>query len=395
MPKGAAPVIAAIVVAAGRGERFGAPVPKQFLPLLGKSVLQHSLDLLASHPRLSYVLPVLHPDHINASSLPAIAGGLTRAESVLRGLRHLSLQPDKPDYVLIHDGARPCLTTDLVDRVIDALYNHPCVVPAIALTDTLRRDSSTVERRDLYAIQTPQGFHFDKILALAEKNAVANQELTDDAGLFEAIGISPHRVAGERDNLKITHPDDLRHAEMYLSSRTGDVRCASGYDVHRLIPKDKDNRKLMIGGVAIAHDYVLEGHSDADVALHALTDALLGTVGAGDIGQHFSPKDPRWKNADSLDFLRHAASLVTSRGGLVAHADVTIICEEPKISPHRDAMRKIIADNLFVDIARVSVKATTTEGLGFTGRREGIAAHATATVRLPFSATMPLKDGAP
>ena len=290
----------------------------------------------------------------------------------------------KPDFVLIHDAARPGLTPALVSRICAALKASPAVIPALPVTDTVKRQSQghlkTESRDGLYTVQTPQAFKFDTILHLHRLHK--DKSLTDDAALCEIAGPDVKLVEGEKGNFKVTHADDLALMEQSVASRCGDIRTGTGYDVHRLV--EQKFRKLMLCGIEVAHDKALEGHSDADVGLHAITDALLGTICDGDIGTHFSPKDARWKNADSAKFLRHAADLVAAQGGIIAHADVTLICEEPKIGPHREKMRVRIGEILGLPESRVSVKATTTEGLGFTGRKEGIAAEAVVTVRLPF-----------
>jgi 2-C-methyl-D-erythritol 4-phosphate cytidylyltransferase/2-C-methyl-D-erythritol 2,4-cyclodiphosphate synthase len=290
--------------------------------------------------------------------------------------------------VLIHDAARPLVSADLIGRTIQALDRAPGAIAAVALADTLkrgngRRVAATVPRDGLWRAQTPQGFHFDAILAA--HRALAGESLTDDAMVAERRDLPVELVDGSEDNFKITTADDLARAETVLAQRAGgwDIRTATGFDVHRFGP----GNHVMLAGIAVAHDQGLIGHSDADVALHALTDALLGTVGAGDIGQHFPPSDPQWRGADSARFLQHAAGLVRQRGGMIVHVDLTIVCERPKVGPHRAAMVARIADLLRPALAdgdptRISVKATTTEGLGFTGRREGIAAQASATIRL-------------
>ncbi len=301
--------------------------------------------------------------------------------SVRLGLE--ALAPYRPQRVLIHDGARPFPDTALIDRVIQALDEAPAVIPCLPLRDTIKRAESgmiraTVDRAELWRAQTPQGFQFDQILAA--HHAAAGTELTDDSAVAEAAGLAPQLVVGSEDNLKVTTTEDLAAAERLIAARRGDVRVGQGFDVHAFGPGDR----IFICGVEIPHGEALVGHSDADVGLHALTDALLGAIGAGDIGMHFPPGDPRWRGAASDQFLRHAADLVGARDGAVAAVDVTIICERPKIGPHRAAMVERIAEILGIAAERVSVKATTTDRLGFTGRGEGIAAQAVATVRLPL-----------
>jgi 2-C-methyl-D-erythritol 4-phosphate cytidylyltransferase/2-C-methyl-D-erythritol 2,4-cyclodiphosphate synthase len=379
----------ALVVAAGHGSRFGAPLPKQYLPLGGANVLRHAVAALAEHPRIVNVLVAIRPDDraLFDSSLsgltvmPAIMGGATRQDSVRLGLE--ALVAFRPHRVLIHDGARPFPDRQLIDRVIDGLNKAVAAIPCLPLRDTIKRAEGgtvreTIERSALWRAQTPQGFHFDAILAA--HRAAIGRELTDDSAVAEAAGLAPLIVEGSEDNLKVTTPEDLAAAERLIAARRGDIRVGQGFDVHPFAPGDH----LWICGVRIPHGMSLAGHSDADVGLHALTDAVLGAIGAGDIGMHFPPSDPRWRGAASDQFLSHAADLVRKRGGAIAAVDVTIICERPKIAPHRAAMVERIAAILGITPDRVSVKATTTEKLGFTGRAEGMAAQAVATARLPF-----------
>lgn len=376
----------ALVVAAGRGRRFGGDLPKQYHDLAGRPVLRHSLAVLAAHPQVDAVRAVIHPDDRQLYDVAAaglglldpVPGGETRQDSVRLGLE--SLAEFGPDLVLIHDGARPFLDSGLVSRVIAALAQHSGAIPALPVSDTIKRGAdglvaATVERTQLWRAQTPQGFRFGDILAA--HRAVAGNELTDDAAVAEHAGLVVALVEGSEDNVKITGASDLARAARQFS--TGEVRVGSGYDVHRFAP----GTGVWLCGVPVPHDFGLEGHSDADVALHALTDAVLGAIAAGDIGRHFPPSDPRWKGAASDLFLRHAAALVRGLGGSIVNVDVTVICERPKVGPHRAAMAARVADILGIGQERVSVKATTTEGLGFTGRAEGIAAQAVATVRLP------------
>jgi 2-C-methyl-D-erythritol 4-phosphate cytidylyltransferase/2-C-methyl-D-erythritol 2,4-cyclodiphosphate synthase len=379
----------ALIVAAGRGTRFGGSLPKQYLPLGGSLVLRHSVAAFAAHPRVDAVLVAIRPEDralferglAGLAVLPPVAGGATRQDSVRLGLEALELR--RPDRVLIHDGARPFPDAGLIGRVIDGLDRAPAVIPALALRDTIKRAAdgrvtATVDRAELWRAQTPQGFHFPAILAA--HRAAAGLDLTDDAAVAEAAGMAPLLVAGSEENAKVTTADDLAAAERLLAARQGDIRVGQGLDVHGFGPGDH----VWICGVRIDHGASLVGHSDADVGLHALTDAVLGALGAGDIGAHFPPSDPQWRGVASERFLRHAADLVRARGGSIAAVDVTIICERPKIAPHRDAMVARIAAILDLDPGRVSVKATTTEKLGFTGRGEGIAAQAVATLRLPL-----------
>ena len=379
----------ALVVAAGRGGRMGGATPKQWLDLAGRPVLRHSLDTLVAHPSIDDVRVVIHPDDrplFDAASDgltigAPIAGGATRQESVRLGLE--AIAGDAPDLVLIHDGARPFVDGGIIDRVISALHHHPGAIPAQPVHDTLKRAeagliTATVERAGLWRAQTPQGFRFAEILAA--HRAVAGEELTDDAAVAERAGLAVAVVAGAEENVKITTADDLRRAAERLMD-FGETRVGTGFDVHHFVPGDH----VMIGGVRVPHDHALEGHSDADVALHALTDAILGAVGGGDIGRHFPPSDPQWKGADSARFLAHAAGLAAKAGAAIVHVDVTVICERPKVAPHAAAMVARIAAILGIDPSRVSIKGTTTDGLGFTGRGEGIAAQAVATVRIAAS----------
>ncbi len=379
----------ALIVAAGRGSRFGGTLPKQYLPLGSRSVLRHDAAAFLAHPRIAGVQVVIRGEDRDVfdaavaglSLLPPVPGGAERQDSVRLGLE--ALVPHDPVRVLIHDGARPFPDRALIDRVIDALDRAPAAVPALPLGDTIKRVEDefirqTVDRSLLWRAQTPQGFDFRAILAA--HRAVAGQVLTDDSAVAEAAGMTPLVVAGSEDNLKVTTAADLAAAERLLLARLGDVRVGQGFDVHGFGAGDQ----VMICGVAIPHEAGLVGHSDADVGLHALTDAILGAIGAGDIGLHFPPSDPRWQGVASDQFLQHAAELVRGRGGEIAAVDVTVICERPKLSPHRAAMVQRVAGILAIAPARVSVKATTTDRLGFTGRGEGIAAQAIATVRLPL-----------
>lgn len=379
----------ALVVAAGRGTRLGGALPKQYLPLAGKPLLRHSLEALCSHPAIDRVGVVYHPEdsacYAAASRgldlLPPVAGGAARQDSVRLGLE--SLAALAPERVLIHDGARPFLDHAVIDRVLQALDEAPGAIPALPLSDTIKRGAdgrvvATVDRASLWRAQTPQGFHYAAILAA--HRAATGSDLSDDAAVAERAGMTVRLVAGSAANLKVTTAEDLAAAERTLSAGQGDIRTGQGFDVHAFGPGDH----VWLCGIRVPHERALIGHSDADVGLHAATDAILGALGAGDIGMHFPPSDPQWRGAASDRFLRHAADLVSAAGGTVAHLDVTLICERPKIGPHRDAMVARIAEILGIPRQRVSVKATTTEKLGFTGRGEGIAAQAIATLRLPL-----------
>ena len=383
----------ALIVAAGRGARFGGDIPKQYRALGGRAVLRHGVERMIAHPGIAGVRVVISPEDrarydaavAGLELLAPTAGGATRQQSVHNGLE--SLAHLTPDAVLIHDAARPFVDAGIIDRVIEGLGRAPGAIAALPVVDTIKRAQddagptpvieTTTSRERLWRAQTPQGFHFEAILAA--HRAASGSEYTDDAAVAEATGLAVELVMGSEENFKITTEGDLQRAERLLGGGSWEYRSAGGYDVHRFAPGDA----IMLCGIRVPHSAALEGHSDADVGLHALTDALLGAIGAGDIGQHFPPSDPKWRGADSSRFLAHAGELVAAKGGRITHLDVTIICERPKVGPHRAAMVERIAAILGLDKGRVSVKATTTEGLGFTGRAEGIAAQATATVALP------------
>lgn len=377
-----------LVVAAGRGRRFGGDLPKQYHDLAGRMVLRHTLAAFATNPEIHAVRAVIHPDDRQLYDMAAagltllepVPGGETRQDSVRLGLE--SLAEFHPDKVLIHDGARPFIDHGTIGRVIRALDSHPGALPVMPVVDTLKRGkdgfvADTVDRNGLFRAQTPQGFRYSDILGAHQQ--VIGQELTDDAAVAEHAGLAVELVAGSEDNVKITTAADLERARR-LFDGPGEVRSASGFDVHRFDPA-KD--ACWLCGVPVPHEAGLLGHSDADVGLHALTDAVLGAISAGDIGHHFPPTDARWKGAASDQFLAHAGSLVAAKGGRIVNVDVTLICERPKVGPHRAAMAARVAEILGISQDRVSVKATTTEGLGFTGRKEGIAAQAQASVWLP------------
>jgi len=375
------PRIAVLIVAAGKGERAGTGLPKQYEPLAGRPMLRRTVEAFPGYPVQIVIGPgqeALAAQALAGLALPApVPGGATRQESVRRGLEALAADP--PDFVLIHDAARPLVSRRVIADVVAALEGGADgALPMLAAADTLRRKGpdgrfTLVPRDNLYRAQTPQGFAFAKILAAHRVHA--GTEVTDDAALAELAGLTLAMVEGEEKNIKVTRREDFALAETLLG---GDVRTATGYDVHKFTQGDH----IWLCGLKVPHIHGLEGHSDADVGLHALTDALLGCIGEGDIGMHFPPTDERWKGAASWRFLAHAAALVRGKGGVITHVDVTLICERPKVGPHREAMKAKIAEILALDPSRVSVKATTTEGLGFTGRREGIAAQAIATVRL-------------
>jgi 2-C-methyl-D-erythritol 4-phosphate cytidylyltransferase / 2-C-methyl-D-erythritol 2,4-cyclodiphosphate synthase len=392
------PSVYALVVAAGRGSRFGSDVPKQYLALGGTVVLRHAVAALAKHPRIRNVLVTIRPEDgalfdravAGLQVMTPVMGGPTRQDSVRLGLE--ALAGERPDRVLIHDGARPFPDPALIDRVIDGLDRASAAIPCLPLRDTIKLVEgglvrATVDRSQLWRAQTPQGFLYDAILAA--HRTMAGRALTDDAAMAEAAGLTPLLVAGAEDNLKITTAEDLAAAERMIAARQIDVRVGQGFDAHAFAPGDH----VWLCGVRIPNDAALAGHSDADVGLHALTDAVLGAVGEGDIGMHFPPGDPQWRGASSDQFLRHAADLVRARDGGIAAVDVTIICERPRIGPHREAMIARVAALLGIASYRVSVKATTTDRLGFTGRGEGIAAQAIATIRLPMPPPFPPLPG--
>ncbi|MEG3164107.1 bifunctional 2-C-methyl-D-erythritol 4-phosphate cytidylyltransferase/2-C-methyl-D-erythritol 2,4-cyclodiphosphate synthase [Sphingomonas sp. PB2P19] len=370
----------ALIVAAGAGVRAGGTIPKQFAQVAGRAMIAHSHAAFAAHPGIDQIVVVAAPGqgHMVRAVLgdvTVVVGGATRRESVALGLTAIA----GATRVLIHDAARPFLPSRVIDAVLDALDTHDGATPVLPVADTLARGTEllgeTVPRADLYRVQTPQGFRMP-ILQAAHAAWDPSEDATDDAQMVRRLGGRVALVQGDAMLEKVTHPQDFAAADARAAMET---RTAMGFDVHRL----EVGEELCLGGVLIPHDKGLSGHSDADVALHALTDALLGTIAAGDIGTHFPPSDPQWKGADSAQFLQHAATLIADKGGRIDFVDLTIMCEAPKIGPHRAAMTARIADLLALTPDRVSVKATTTERLGFTGRGEGIAAQAVATIRLP------------
>ena len=382
-------ICTALIVAAGSGERFGGSIPKQYQDLGGVPILRRSVLAFLNHPHIDQVQVVISPNHrdlydkaVEGLGLPEpITGGATRQDSVRLGLEVLE-KNDKPKLVMIHDAARPLIDAVTITAVRKALDNESGVIAAKPLVDTLKRGKgeqieATIDRTNLWQAHTPQAFHFDDILKA--HRATIGAQLTDDAAVAEKAGMSVTMVLSNPDNMKITNPDDLDRAARLLGHNYGDIRTGMGFDVHRLVPGDV----IYLCGVAIPHTHKLDGHSDADVGLHALVDAILGAMSAGDIGKHFPPSDPQWKGKDSAHFVRHTVGLVSERGGFISHVDVTLMCENPRIGPHRDAMVMRIAELLEMTPDRVSVKATTTERLGFTGREEGIAAQAVATLRFP------------
>ena len=378
--------IAAILTAAGRGTRFGAEQPKQYLPILGRPVLRLAAEALLPEGGVALIQPVCaagEEDRVagilaGLPVLPPVVGGETRQASVRNGLEALAAH--KPEIVLVHDAARPVVPLGTIPALLAALARAPGAIPAQPVADTLKRGeggliAETVPRAGLYRAQTPQAFRFDLLLAA---HRAATSEATDDAQLLERAGAAVALVAGAETNVKITFPEDLDRVEALLMARLI-PRIGTGFDVHRT----EVGRPMIICGVNIPCEFGLEGHSDADVGIHALCDAIYGALAEGDIGRWFPPSEMTWKNADSAMFLRHAAERIAARGGVLANCDVTILCEKPRIGPHRDAMQARLAELLGVAPGKVGVKATTTERLGFTGRGEGIAAQAAAMVLLP------------
>ena len=385
---------AAILVAAGRGLRAGAGGPKQYREIGGQTVIFRAMQAFCRHPDVFAVQPVVNPDDaviFNAAVAglrhqPPTNGGATRQASVHAGLE--ALAAEKPDIVLIHDAARPFVTSAVISRAIDAAGRTGAAVPAIPVTDTIKQVSdtgdveATPERARLRIAQTPQAFRFDVILDAHRRAARdGRSDFTDDAALAEWAGLTVATFEGDPANMKLTTPEDFIREEARLAAELGDIRTGTGYDVHAF----GDGDHLMLCGVRVPHTRGFLAHSDGDVGLHALVDAILGALADGDIGSHFPPSDPQWKGAASDKFLKYAVERVIARGGRIANLEVTMICERPKIGPLRDIMRARIAEITGLNISRVAVKATTSERLGFTGREEGIAATASATIRLPWS----------
>ncbi|HKS19603.1 MAG TPA: bifunctional 2-C-methyl-D-erythritol 4-phosphate cytidylyltransferase/2-C-methyl-D-erythritol 2,4-cyclodiphosphate synthase [Bradyrhizobium sp.] len=384
---------AAILVAAGRGLRAGSGGPKQYRTIGGQTVIYRAMQAFCQHSGVFAVQPVVNPDDI-ALFNEAVAGlrhavptlgGATRQASVHAGLE--ALVDQKPDIVLIHDAARPFVTAAVISRAIDAAGRTGAAVPAIPVTDTIKLVSAagdvegTPERARLRIAQTPQAFRYDVILEAHRRAArEGRSDFTDDAALAEWAGLTVATFEGDAANMKLTTPEDFVREEARLGAMLGDIRTGTGYDVHAF----GDGDHVMICGVRVPHSKGFLAHSDGDVGLHALVDAILGALADGDIGSHFPPSDPKWKGASSDRFLKYAVDRVAGRGGRIANLEVTLICERPKIGPLRDTMRAKIAEISGVDIARIAVKATTSERLGFTGREEGIAATAGATIRLPW-----------
>ena len=388
--------IAVIIVAAGKGERASlrhSDDPKQYRPLSGVPVLKRTIAAFLDYPAITQLVVVIHPDHAtrygelgvsDARLLPPVIGGASRQASVLEGLK--ALAPTRPDLVLIQDAARPFAAPRVIGDVIAVLDQYDGAIPTLPVTDTIKRSLdgreivATEDRTQLSAAQTPQGFRFGQIFSAHMRASTIRRNFTDDAEIAEWAGLRVAMVMGDRDNIKITHPEDFARAERILhGDEPMETRVGTGFDVHPFEPGDG----VWLGGIKIAHTAKLKGHSDADVALHALTDAILGAIGEGDIGVHFPPSDMQWKGAASSVFLKHAGDLVAKAGGRIVNLDVTIVCEAPRIAQHVPAMRAAIAATVGIVTTRIAIKATTSEQLGFTGREEGIVAMASASIELP------------
>ena len=384
-----------IVVAAGRGERASTgqdASPKQYRMLAGRPVLSRSIEAFLGREDISWVVPVIHSEQIDryaalgledARLLPPVTGGETRQASVLAGLTALGAK--RPDLVLIQDAARPLVSPEVISGVIEALRSSDAALPVVPVTDTIKRSldgqtvTATEDRQTLFAAQTPQGFRFPQILSAHLRAGRMPREFTDDAAIAEWAGLTVALTAGSTHNIKITHPEDFARAERLLGKEKAmETRVGTGFDVH---PFEAGNA-VWLGGVEIAHTHKLKGHSDADVALHALTDAIYGALGEGDIGKHFPPSDPQWRGAASSIFLAHAAGLVSERGGRIINLDITIVCEAPRVGPHVEAMKAAIGGVCGISASRIAIKATTSEQLGFTGRGEDIVAMASASIEL-------------
>lgn len=391
--------VTALIVAAGRGSRAGEGLPKQYRRLGGRSVLARTLQVFRSHPGIRRIVVVIHPDDRDlyeasaresgpADGLPLlfVPGGETRQDSVRRGLEALEVSP--PEIVLVHDAARPFVDAAVIDRALAAARDGGAAVPGIIVTDTIkvvgscRTVMSTPDRASLRAVQTPQAFSFQALFEAHRKAAAAGlHAFTDDGALAEWAGLPVRVFDGDPRNVKLTHNADFHDAERRMSEESMAylTRFGTGFDVHAF----QDGDHVWLGGIRVPHDRGVLAHSDGDVILHALTDAILGALADGDIGTHFPPSDPQWRGASSDRFLAHAVELVQRRGGILDHLDATLLCERPRLGPHREAMRQRIAEIAGIRIDQVSLKATTTEKLGFTGRSEGLAAQAAATIRLP------------
>lgn len=388
--------VAAVVVAGGSGIRAGGELPKQYQMIGGKPIIWWTLKAFVEHPGISWVQPVIGESHeglfaaaaADLAVLPPVSGGATRQGSCRIGVE--ALEPHAPDMVLIHDAARPFVSAELISHVIAALDREEGVIPALPIVETVKRApggiiETTVDRNALWTAQTPQGFRYRAILDAHRSAHMTHAEnLTDDASIAERAGIAVSVISGRLENRKITTAEDVTQADRLLRQASmtslNDIRTGQGIDIHAFAPGDH----VTLCGIDIPHSARLDGHSDADVALHALTDALLGAIGEGDIGHHFPPSDPQWKGAPSSIFVKKAVHLIGKRGGMIANADLTILCEEPRIGPHVAQMKAFLSELLDIAADRISIKATTTERLGYIGRREGVQAHASVLVRLPL-----------
>ncbi len=397
MTSSSKPNIHVLIAAAGASERFGGPIPKQYCLLAGVPILRRTVQQFLKVPEITSIRVIINPNDANTyhdtiSGLdlpPPVSGGINRKDSVFNGINSLNDASDE-DIVLIHDAARPLVNPKDISAIIAAMTKHKAATTAVLMTDTLRRGDASgaageyVDRECLYALQTPQAFKLASIKA-AHKSADPHKTYTDDSSIASEAGIPVHLVLSSKTNIKITTADDMHLAEQLLPD-TSETRTGMGYDVHAF-DEDKDGDSVILCGVKIPHGKSLKGHSDADVGLHALTDAILGAIAQGDIGRHFPPSDPKYKDMDSAVFLKKARDLVANKGGIIQNIDLTLICEEPKITPHADKMISHISQILNIDQSRISIKATTSERLGFTGRGEGIAAQAIASIKIPMGET--------
>ena len=378
-----------LIAAAGQGLRLGTALPKQYVKINGRAVLRHTVENILRWPGILSMHVIINPEHMDlyqeaVTGLPLpppLVGGKTRKQSIYNALKNIS-QVKNDEIILVHDAARPLIAWDHTQKLLNTMTPGHAASLARPVTDTLRREDETINRNGLWALQTPQAFYFADLKS-AHENASPEQDFTDDTSLVATAGIPVKLVEGSPTNIKITTQDDLLMAQALLSVNL-ETRTGMGFDVHAF-DKSGSKKPLKLCGVTIPHNHPLAGHSDADVGLHALTDALLGTIGAGDIGTHFPPSDQKYKDMDSSIFLSKAVELITAQGGIILHMDLTLICEMPKIGPHAAAMKSRISEITNIDPSRISIKATTTEKLGFTGRGEGIAAQAVATVKLPCS----------
>jgi len=379
-----------LIPAAGSGRRTGHDIPKQYRKINGKTVLRHTIEKFINIKGLKSVVVLINDAHRDLyneavqglNNVSCKTGSNTRKNSIMNGLSVFS-ESSINDFVLIHDAARPLVRQSDIEKLLQSLHKTPAATLATPVTDTLYRADDPIDRDELMAIQTPQGFKICDIKQAHDKFK-GDDSFTDDAGLMRAAGHDVKIIEADRQNMKITTEEDFQLVKQILTAQN-QTRTASGYDVHAFEDDPTSDREFILGGIKIPHDLALKGHSDADVVLHAITDALLGTINAGDIGTHFPPSDDKWKDMNSAHFLKHAADLIRQRGGDITFIDVTIMAEAPKIGSHRAAMQKRIAEILNIDASIISIKATTTEGLGFTGRKEGIATQALATVTLPVT----------